>query len=79
MNRPVNHLVDVANLRALAGNHDQRIDDLQAAIRRMDSIVGTWRTFGVRPRSLQDAENTCEGLRRALIDLRAEEAGNDEA
>lgn len=64
------HLAQVRQLRALAGNSDQRIDDLQAAVRRLDSIVSAWRTFGPRPRSLQDAAMLVEGLQRSIRDLR---------
>lgn len=74
----VDHLAEVRAMRALAGNQDQRITDLQAAVRRLDSIVTNWQVFGPRPRSMQDAETIIEGMRRSLIDLRVE-AGNDEA
>ena len=73
------HLADVRALRSLAGKADDRLDDLQGAIRRFDTIVGTWRTFGIRPRSLADAEVLVEGLRRALVNLRAQEVDPDAA
>ena len=73
------HLADVRHLRTLAGNQDGRIADMQAAVRRLDGIVTNWRTFGPRPRSLQDAENAVEGLRRSLIELRANQGGPDAA
>ncbi|WP_092409755.1 hypothetical protein [Dokdonella immobilis] len=75
----VDHLAQVRQLRALAGNQDQRIVDLQSAIRRLDSIVTNWQTFGPRPRSLQDAELIVEGLRRSIADLRAQGGQPDAA
>ncbi|SFN05020.1 hypothetical protein [Dokdonella immobilis] len=71
------HLADVRHLRALAGNPVDRIADMQSGIRRLDSIVTNWRTFGARPRSLQDAEIIVEGLRRALVELRTQGEGAD--
>ena len=64
------HLAAVRGMRALAGRNDVRVDDLHAAVRRLESIVGSWRTFGVRPASLIDAANLVEGLRRSIVELR---------
>ena len=71
----VDHLAQVRQLRALAGNDDDRITDMLSAVRRLDGIVSNWQTFGARPRSLQDAEHIVEGLRQTLIALRVSAGG----
>lgn len=78
MNAPC-HLAQVRQLRDLAGNRDDRMADMQAGIRRLDGIISNWQTFGVQPRSLQDAETIVEGLRRVLCDLRIQGGPADAA
>ena len=72
-------LVQVRQLRALSGPRpgDGLIQDMRAAVARLDSILSAWATFPPHPRTLQDAENTVEGLRTSLIQLRATRAGGD--
>lgn len=67
------HLADVARLRALAGTrpNDEVIAGMHTGAQRLESLIGQWRTFPPRPSTITDAENTVEGIRRALIELRA--------
>lgn len=64
------HLADVRRIRQLVGA-DDNLEGMHAAARRLESIICEWRTlFPPRPRSVQDAENTLEGLRRSLMELK---------
>lgn len=68
-----NHLTQIQQLRALAGHPrpiGELVDGMHSAARKLESLIGHWRTFAPRPRSIQDVENLIEGLRRNLHDLR---------
>jgi hypothetical protein len=69
----IDHLAQVRQLRALAGEPrsiDELVDGMHSAARKLESLIGHWRTFSPRPRAIQDVENLIEGLRRNLHDLR---------
>ncbi len=69
----VDHLAQVRQLRALSGVHrdqDAVLADMLVGARRIESILIQAQTFPLRPRTLQDLENSLEGLRRSAIELR---------
>lgn len=69
----VDHLAEVRAMRALAGTRpsDEVIAGMHTGAQRLESLTRQWLTFPPRPSTITDAENTVEGIRRALIELRA--------
>jgi hypothetical protein len=67
------HLAQVGQLRALAGvtrPTDALTAEMLTGARRLESIVAQWQAFPPRARTLDDAANAIEGLRRSIGELR---------
>lgn len=69
------HLEQVARLRELAGKAapvHRRLQGIREGAVRLETATRSWPAFAPRPAAVDEALNLVEGLRRELLDLRAE-------
>lgn len=69
------HLEHVAHLRELAGKSapvHRRLQGVHEGAARLETATRSWPAFAPRPAAVDEALNLVEGLRRELLELRAE-------